>query len=218
MRIASHHSFCARYPLEYLESILNRNRFEGSVLVCPPLPGSDPAEWASWAAPAFVKAIVVSSGRLDLLKHPQARGIQHDFQSGEIPAWPSNVERLDVLHGLRLIPLIAGRYPNLRMVIDHLGAPPSATWPQDLQRAAEFPQVYCKLSGLTAFGDPRPYVRHALAIFGPRRLMFGSDWPNALPDHAWKANLALFTQSIGAQTIEVREELLGGTAARFYDI
>ena len=48
--------------------------------------------------------------------------------------------------------------------------------------------------------------------------MFGSDWPASLPDHTWKENLALFTQSIGAQTIEVREQLLGGTAARFYAI
>jgi L-fuconolactonase len=66
------------------------------------------------------------------------------------------------------------------------------------------------------FAEPRSYVRHALALFGPRRLMFGSDWPNALPEHSWKENLARFTQSIGAQSIEVREELLGGTAARFY--
>ena len=57
-----------------------------------------------------------------------------------------------------------------------------------------------------------------LALFGPDRLMFGSDWPNGLPEHAWKAQLALFTQSIGAQTIEVREQLLGGTAARVYGV
>jgi len=208
LRIDSHHCFCARYPLDYLESILKRNRFEGSVLVCPPPD----------AVPAFVKAIVVPSDRLELLDHPLARGILHDFHSGMIPAWPPNVERLDVLHGLHLVPQIAARYPNLRMVIDHLGAPVSDTWPIEMERAAEFPQVYCKLTGLTNFAEPRRYVRHALAVFGPARLMFGSDWPHTLPDHTWKANLAVFTQSIGAQSIEVREELLGGTAARFYGI
>jgi predicted TIM-barrel fold metal-dependent hydrolase len=46
--------------------------------------------------------------------------------------------------------------------------------------------------------------------------MFGSDWPSSLPECSWKENLAAFTQAIGAQAIEVREELLGGTAARFY--
>jgi predicted TIM-barrel fold metal-dependent hydrolase len=212
LRIDSHHSFSDRYSLAYLESILKRNRIEGSVLVCPP-------DWtAATAAPGFVKAIIVSSSRLDLLEHPLARGIQHDFRSEEIPEWPAYVERLDVLHGLSLIPQIVERYPKLRLVIDHLGAPATPAWPKDLEKAAEFPQVYCKLSGLTAFDEPRRYVRHALAVFGPGRLMFGSDWPNGLPEHTWKAKLALFTQSIGAQTIEVREELLGGTALRFYDI
>jgi L-fuconolactonase len=212
VRIDSHHSFSNRYPLEHLESILKRNRFEGSVLVCPP-------DWAAASVvPAFVKAMLVPSSRLDLLNCPLARGIYHDFQSGEIPSWPAEVKRLDVLHGLHLVPEIAARYPELKLVIDHLGAPPSEGWPQVLERAAEFPQVYCKLSGLTAFDEPRRCVRHALAVFGPGRLMFGSDWPNALPDQTWKASLALFTQSIGAQTIEVREELLGGTAARFYSL
>ena len=68
------------------------------------------------------------------------------------------------------------------------------------------------------FPDPRPYVQHALRFFGPGRLMFGSDWPNGLPTCTWKASLALFTQAIGAQSIETREQLLGGTAARFYGI
>ena len=86
------------------------------------------------------------------------------------------------------------------------------------RRPRDSPNVYCKLSGLRRFDDPRPRVRLPSSLFGPGRLMFGSDWPHGLPDHTWKAALALFTQSIGAQTIEVREELLGGTAARVYGI
>ena len=56
------------------------------------------------------------------------------------------------------------------------------------------------------------------AVFGPARLMFGSDWPNHLPEVSWKVSLAAFTQSIGAQPIETREQLLGGTAQRFYGL
>ena len=62
----------------------------------------------------------------------------------------------------------------------------------------------------------RPFVQHALAVFGPRRLMFGSEWPVRLPDVTWKESLAAFTQSIGAHSMEEREQLLGGTAAEFY--
>ena len=53
-------------------------------------------------------------------------------------------------------------------------------------------------------------------IFGEDKLVFGSDWPNGLPQHTWKSALAVFTQAIGAQPIDVREQLLGGTAARVY--
>jgi L-fucono-1,5-lactonase len=63
-----------------------------------------------------------------------------------------------------------------------------------------------------------PYVRHVLRAFGPRRVMFGSAWPACLPESVWKETLAIFTQAIGAQPLEVREELLGGTAGRFYGI
>jgi L-fuconolactonase len=48
--------------------------------------------------------------------------------------------------------------------------------------------------------------------------MFGSDWPAYLPEGTFKESLAAFTQSIGALSEEVREHLLGGTAARVYRI
>lgn len=207
MRIDSHHSFSERYPLEHLESILKRNRFEGSILFALPAP-----------TPDFVKGIVIPSDRRDLLGEPKVCGVQHDFSSGEIPDWLGSLTRLDILHGLRLVPETAARYPHLQLAIDHLGWPLTDTWAEDLVRAAAFPQVYCKLSGLTRFPDPRAAVRHAMSLFAPDRLMFGSDWPAALPEHTWKSNLALFTQSIGAQPIDIREELLGGTAARFYGV
>ncbi len=64
--------------------------------------------------------------------------------------------------------------------------------------------------------DLPPGLEAALAAFGPARTMYGSDWPSYLPVGTWKEALAAFTQSIGAQTLETREQLLGGTAHRFY--
>ena len=46
--------------------------------------------------------------------------------------------------------------------------------------------------------------------------MYGSDWPSYLPTGTWKEALAAFTQSVGAQTLEDREQILGATAKRFY--
>jgi L-fuconolactonase len=66
--------------------------------------------------------------------------------------------------------------------------------------------------------DLRPFVAHVLECFGMERAMFASDWPVCLLAGSWKATLAAFTQSIGAQPIEIREKLLGGNAARFYSL
>lgn len=84
---------------------------------------------------------------------------------------------------------LAGRYPDLRMVVDH-GSKPNianadfAGWAADLAAVAGNTEATCKLSGLvTEAGeawdktDLRPYVDHLLETFGPDRLLWGSDWP-----------------------------------------
>jgi L-fuconolactonase len=209
LRIDAHHSFSERYPLAHLETILTRNRFEGSILTGPL---SD--------TPDFVRGIVVPLATWDgSVSHPKFCGVQATQAEG-LRAAELEVLRIpvDMLGDLPAIPDLAARHPHLPICIDHLGAPFTADWPDLIESAAQFPNVCCKLSGLAMFPDPRSCVQHALRLFGPQRLMFASDWPNALPAQTWKATLALFTQSIGAQTIETREDLLGGTAARFYGI
>ena len=84
---------------------------------------------------------------------------------------------------------LARRYPALRIVIDH-GAKPDIAhgqwqdWAGDMERLAQLPQVFCKLSGLwtqaaptAAVADLEPYMRHVLACFGPAKTLWGSDWP-----------------------------------------
>ena len=210
MRIDAHHSFSERYPLAHLETILKRNRFEGSILVGPLAD-----------TPDFVRGIVVPAAewREEFAAHPKFRGIL----AGQGHALPwreleSRAVPVDFAGALAAVPDLAARHPKLKIAIDHLGGPPTGDWPRLIEAAAQFPMVCCKLSGLAMFPEPRPYVQHALRLFGPHRLMFGSDWPNGLPAYSWKASLAMFTQAIGAQSMETREELLGGTAARFYGV
>lgn len=82
------------------------------------------------------------------------------------------------------------RLPQLRFVIDHISKPEIARGEIDEWRAlmvpfGALPQVWCKLSGMVTEAhwqrwtpaDLRPYIDAVLAIFGPERLMFGSDWP-----------------------------------------
>jgi L-fuconolactonase len=65
----------------------------------------------------------------------------------------------------------------------------------------------------------KPFARHALEVFGPGRLMFGSDWPVCLlACETWKVTLAAFTQAHGPLQMEVRNKLLGETARKFYGL
>ena len=92
------------------------------------------------------------------------------------------------LHLPRILQL-ARRYPALRIVIDHGGKPDIADgqwqdWADDMQRLAQEPQVFCKLSGLWTEAEPGAaasvldrYMRHILSCFGPTRTLWGSDWP-----------------------------------------
>jgi L-fuconolactonase len=94
-------------------------------------------------------------------------------------------------HLLGLVPALADRHPSLTLVIDHLAKPPIATsgwqpWAQLLADAAAAPNTVVKLSGLNtaapraSVADYRRYVDHALDVYGPRRTMYGGDWPFAL--------------------------------------
>jgi L-fuconolactonase len=204
LRIDAHHSCSPQYTLAYLSTILKRNRFEGSLFVGAPQP-----------TPDYVLGIVAPIRHAS--PHPKLRGVRI-ASLDDLPKAASFGLPIDLAGLLPEVPAIAAQHPGIPLVIDHLGHPPTATWARDIEAAAQCPNVYCKLTGLSQFEQPRPHVHLALAIFGPNRLMFGSDWPRGLPEHAWKASLALFTQSIGAQPIEVREELLGGTAARVYGL
>jgi L-fuconolactonase len=90
------------------------------------------------------------------------------------------------------VPVLAQGIPDLRIVIDHLGKPPIVgrgfePWGSLLARAARMPNVFAKMSGLDVgesdrwtAADIASYVDHALELFGPDRLMFGSDWPVAI--------------------------------------
>lgn len=110
------------------------------------------------------------------------------------------------------------RYSDLNVVIDH-GAKPEIRggrfqpWADHMQAFAEHPQVFCKISGLvTEAGadwtpaDLAPYLQHLLQVFGPDRLLFGSDWPvlNLTGHYAGWADLVRHTLAADAETVLAR--------------
>ena len=88
---------------------------------------------------------------------------------------------------------LAKRLPQLRVVINHVanvlidGKAPNPAWMEGMQKAAESPRVYCKVSGLASatrqIPAPKDMAFYAptldvlWAAFGEDRLVYGSDWP-----------------------------------------
>ncbi|ACC73413.1 amidohydrolase family protein [Paraburkholderia phymatum] len=122
------------------------------------------------------------------------------------------------------------RFPQLRVVIDHGAKPPIRNgdagwhaWAEGITRLAKLPHVHCKLSGLATEAAQgwteatlRPYVDHLLAAFGPKRLMWGSDWPvlNLNGDYLlWHSIATLLLSSLSDAE---RDAVFGGNAAAFY--
>lgn len=237
-----------------LAPILQRNRFDGSVVV-QAATSADETRWLLELASAheFIRGVVGWADLTDPLlgdvldefqRHPKFKGVRHPAHDEPDLHW---LLRQDVIAGLRelarrdlpfdlllrpphlpMLPKLADSVPGLRMVLDHIAKPLIAAqvvepWAKDMEHAAAIPGMYAKLSGMITEAaadwkpaDLKPYVVHVFGLFGPDRLMFGSDWPVCLPADTWKEVLAAFTQAIGPQAVPVRERLLGETACRFY--
>jgi L-fuconolactonase len=130
-------------------------------------------------------------------------------------------------HLSRLL-VVLDRHPDLAVVVDH-GAKPFIRerrldpWRADMAAIAAHPNALCKLSGFPGEAgadwtveDLRPYADHLLEVFGPARLLWGSDWPvvnRAGGYDRWREA----TRALLAGLSEGEQgAILGGTAARTY--
>lgn len=124
---------------------------------------------------------------------------------------------------------VGKRFPNLRLVIDHLAKPhikQGATegWEEHFVAAAKCENIYCKLSGMVTEADwqhwkpadLRPYVETALDAFGPDRCMFGSDWPVCELAASYSEVFDALVECIGGVSESERAKILGLNAMDFY--
>ena len=127
----------------------------------------------------------------------------------------------------------AAAVPQALLVLDHLGKPRIRAgsaghdeWAGPLAALAAWPNVSAKLSGLVTeadwagwtVADLRPFVATAVASFGPRRLMFGSDWPVCLLAAPYPAVPAALAEALPPLPAGERAEIFGGTATRIYGL
>jgi L-fuconolactonase len=178
-----------------------------------------------WLAhPAFrgVRHLVHDDPRADFLSLPAVRASLALVADVGLPfdvpdAWPRHLAATADL---------AAALPELTVVVDHLGKPPagpaSGAWRAVLADVAACPNTVAKVSGLQVPGTPftvdavRPAWDAALELFGPDRLMWGSDWPLTLLTAGYAGTWEVMSALVGELSPAEQELLLTGTAERVY--
>ncbi|MFH8606872.1 amidohydrolase family protein [Streptomyces sp. NPDC018029] len=174
-------------------------------------------------------------------------GIRHQVQGEPEPEWllRPDVRRglaavaaaglaydLVVLpHQLPACAKAAADLPELTFVLDHLGKPPIVSgavepWASAVRALAARPNTVCKLSGMVTeadhatwtIDDLRPFADTVVEAFGPRRLMFGSDWPVSTLAAGYGEVLDAARLLTGYLDPAERVEVFGGTARRVYGL
>jgi len=181
----------------------------------------------------------------ELTQHEKFKGVRHLVESEPDDDWLTQTEVLrgfqrlsrrglsyDLLvhtRHLKHLPKLAESCPELRFVIDHMAKPPIASgelddWFKQLKPIAAFSNVHCKLSGLVTEAnwktwttdDLKPFVDSALELFGPGRLMFGSDHPVCLLAASYRRVLDSFQEILKKLTEEERQRIFATNAISFY--
>jgi L-fuconolactonase len=124
---------------------------------------------------------------------------------------------------------VAEALPELALVVDHGAKPRIADggwepWNSDLAALAAHERVHCKLSGLVTEArwdawredGVERYAARLLELFGPQRLMFGSDWPVCTLAASYAEVVELAGSALAGCSAEERDAVLAGTARRFY--
>lgn len=180
-------------------------------------------------------------------KHPKLRGVRHvvhDEPDDNFMLRPEFRRGIGQLHEFGLtydlllfpkhLPVaveVVREFSAQPFVLDHIAKPAIrdsqvSPWQEDLKRLAEFPNVFCKLSGLVTEAkwqqwqaqDFHRYLDIVIAAFGTERVMLGSDWPVCTLSGNYSSTMKIATDYIRKFPAEVREQILGGNCARFYGL
>lgn len=146
------------------------------------------------------------------------------------PTWEAAAE-LDIpvcvtvkFYSVPLLAKVLARFPTLRIILDHLGAPPADDGPpfraaDPLWALADAPNLYLKLTSslierLAKWGVAEAFLRRTIDLFGAERIAWGSNYPTSagpLSDL-----VALAKRELAPFSDAERAAILGGTARSLY--
>lgn len=200
--------------------------------------------WVDLADPRVVDSLALLRGGRG---GERLVGIRHQAESEPDPEWLVRPEvlrglravadaglRYDLLvlpHQLPAAVAAVRAVPEGRFILDHAAKPPIVggkwePWAGLLAELAGLPNVACKLSGLVTEADwrawspadIRPYAERVLELFGPDRVLFGSDWPVCELAAGYAEVFTLAEELCQALSQDERDMVFGGSAVRWYGI
>lgn len=127
---------------------------------------------------------------------------------------------------------VVAAVPRLTIVIEHLaGATPEVNPPDTLYKTlAEYPNTYIKVPGLGEISERPAVLQPGFALdftpplielvykaFGPRRMMWGSDYPPVSGREGYRNALHGVMEHPALRNAEDRESVMGKTALAVFD-
>jgi L-fuconolactonase len=138
-------------------------------------------------------------------------------------------DALILSHQIAAITELAGRHPQLSIVLDHAAKPrlgdadAMGAWARAMEALAARPSVTCKISGLWTEvrpGGDRDDVARAIGVlfdlFGPERLLWGSDWPVLTLAGGYQDWFEFAREAVAAKQSSAVRAVMGGNALRIY--
>jgi L-fuconolactonase len=138
-------------------------------------------------------------------------------------------DALILSHQIGTITELAGRHPQLSIVLDHAAKPKlgnadaMAAWARAITGLAARPNVTCKVSGLLTEvqqgGEKHDVVRAIgmlFELFGAARLLWGSDWPVLTLKGDYQDWFELAREAVAARDSSAVRAVMGGNALRIY--
>ena len=123
-------------------------------------------------------------------------------------------------------------FPDQPFVIDHIAKPYikdkrlTSEWKAAMKAVAADEHVYCKVSGVVTEADwkqwkpeeLRPYIDTVVEAFGPKRIMYGSDWPVCLVAASYGRWYEVMKDYFAPFSETEQNDFFGGNAIRFYKL
>jgi predicted TIM-barrel fold metal-dependent hydrolase len=126
--------------------------------------------------------------------------------------------------GLDAVRKCCERFPETPVIIDHLGQVGVSGEiithdAQQLCALSIYPEVKVKISAFYALGAKRPphddlvpLIRQVYYAFGPKRLMWGSDWPFQVAQETYEDSISLIRDHLNFLSCEDKDWILRKTA------